>query len=73
MNSLFIYHFYNPPLIDEFGFKGLTPASVAVLQGIYTSEETQNTDVTNFLQFFSMPESIRDLRAPNIRCIFGKV
>jgi hypothetical protein len=28
--------FLQPPLIDEFRFKGLTPASVAVRQGIYT-------------------------------------
>lgn len=51
--------FLQPPLVEEFGFKGLTTASLAVLQGIYLSEDDQNPHISHFLKFFSMPDQIK--------------
>lgn len=53
--------FLQPPLINEFGSKALTPAYLVVLHGILREEESQNEHINDFLQFLAMPEQICQL------------
>ncbi len=53
--------FLQPPLVEEFGFKGLTPASFAVQKGIYLSEDDQNPHISHFFKIFAMPDQIQNL------------
>ena len=50
-----------PPLRSDFGFKGLTTASQAVLGGVYEPDENIDEYTKAFLEELVIPQAVRDL------------
>jgi hypothetical protein len=53
--------FFQFPLAGEFGFKGLTPASQAVLAALYESNHEIDSHVQGLLPQWQMPQEVRDI------------
>ncbi len=53
--------FYQPPLVHDFGFKGLTPSSTLVLAGNYEPPETIDPHVVGFINELNMPQAVKDM------------
>lgn len=53
--------FLQSPFMEEFGFKGLTTASQAVLGGVYKTESHIDLCMKAFIKELIMPQEIRDL------------
>jgi hypothetical protein len=53
--------FYQSPLKEEFGFKGLTTASQAVLAGIYDSNHDIDQRILDVITQWQMPVEVKEL------------
>jgi hypothetical protein len=53
--------FLQPPLVSEFGFKGLTPASNLVLAGCYVPKEPIDPYAQDLITELKMPQPIKDI------------
>jgi hypothetical protein len=53
--------FLQPPLVRDFGFQGLTPASQQVLAGYYIPEESIDPYVQDIIKEWATPQPIKDL------------
>jgi hypothetical protein len=53
--------FFQFPLAGDFGFKGFTPASQAVLAGVYESNHEIDPHVKELLPHWQMPQAVKDL------------
>ncbi len=53
--------FLQSPLHEDFGFKGLTTASQAVLGGVYEPQDDINKHTKDILNELAMPQAIQDL------------
>ncbi len=59
--------FYQFPLVNEFGFKGLTSAAQAVLSGVYESNHPIEDCAQALLEELEMPEKVRELGPQNMK------
>jgi hypothetical protein len=53
--------FYLPPMKDDFGFKGLTTASQAVLAGVYDSNHDLDQRILDVIAQWQMPDEVKQL------------
>jgi len=58
--------FYQPPLRDSFGFKGLSTAAQSVLAGVYDPPNELSSYIVDMLSQWEKPEQIRSLEPINI-------
>jgi hypothetical protein len=55
--------FYQPPLVHDFGFKGLSPFATMVLAGCYDPPENLDPYTAGFIQELKMTQAIKELGA----------